>query len=136
VAAVPLHNWRTTDADEIDRRRQRAETGSFGIHNVDPEHPIFSNFVVDSPSGRAYSVEIRALKERQFSCECVDFRSSNLGTCKHVEAVLLHLESRKKHRGAVEWSAAGRDHAGFLPQYAPAFGAHRGNAPRVAPAFR
>ena len=96
VAAVPLHNWRTTDADEIDRRRQRAETGSFGIHNVDPEHPIFSNFVVDSPSGRAYSVEIRALKERQFSCECVDFRSSNLGTCKHVEAVLLHLESRKK----------------------------------------
>ena len=92
----PAHNWNTSDAEEILRRRQRAETESFGIHNLDPAHPIFSNFCVDSHSGRAYSVEIRSLKERQFSCECVDFRSNHLGTCKHVEAVLLHLESRKK----------------------------------------
>lgn len=95
--SVPtIHNWNTSDAEEILRRKQRAETESFGIHNLDPAQPIFSNFCVDSHSGRAYSVEIRSLKERQFSCECVDFRSNLLGTCKHVEAVLLHLESRKK----------------------------------------
>src|SRR5208282_1540310 len=29
-------------------------------------------------------------------CECVDFRSNGLGTCKHVEAVLMHLEGRFK----------------------------------------
>ena len=29
-----------------------------------------------------------------FSCTCTDFRVNGLGTCKHVEAVLLHLEAR------------------------------------------
>src|SRR5207248_5097158 len=29
-------------------------------------------------------------------CECVDFRINGLGTCKHVEAVLLHLQGRFK----------------------------------------
>jgi hypothetical protein len=114
AAATPLHDWRTTDADEIDRRRQRAETGSFAIHNLDPEQPVFSNFCVDSPSGRAYSVEIRGLKERQFSCECVDFRSSNLGTCKHVEAVLLHLGARKK-REFIEAQVNGPQRAEITP---------------------
>jgi hypothetical protein len=114
VTAVPLHDWRTTDADEINRRRQRAETGSFAIRNLNPEHPVFSNFIVDSPSGRAYSVEIRGLKERQFSCECVDFCSSNLGTCKHVEAVLLHLGARKK-REFIEAQLNGPQRADVTP---------------------
>ena len=43
-----------------------------------------------------YSVEIRELRQRHFACECVDFRINGLGTCKHVEAVLLHLEARFK----------------------------------------
>jgi uncharacterized Zn finger protein len=33
---------------------------------------------------------------RQFACTCQDFRKNGLGTCKHVEAVLLHLEARFK----------------------------------------
>ena len=41
-----------------------------------------------------YSVELRSLAERVFSCTCTDFRINGLGTCKHVEAVLLHLEAR------------------------------------------
>src|SRR5262249_31246846 len=32
--------------------------------------------------------------QRQFACDCVDFRINGLGTCKHVEAVLWHLEGR------------------------------------------
>ncbi|MBM3836389.1 MAG: DEAD/DEAH box helicase [Verrucomicrobia bacterium] len=96
-AAVPSpHNWRTTDQDEINRRRSRAQTETFAIANLDPRHPIFSNFRVQSPSGLAYSVEIRDLRERQFACDCVDFRINGLGTCKHAEAVLLHLEGRFK----------------------------------------
>ena len=34
----------------------------------------------------------------QFACECVDFRINGLGTCKHVEAVLLQLECRFRRR--------------------------------------
>src|SRR6266516_3909682 len=88
------HDWRTTDDDEINKRRLRAREESFTISNVDPQHPVFSNFRVASGSGLTYSVEIRDLRQRQFTCDCVDFRTNGLGTCKHVEAVLLHLEAR------------------------------------------
>src|SRR5258707_5934089 len=91
IEVPPPHNWRTTDEDEINRRRARAQTESFRIANIDARHPIFSNFRVHSGSGLAYSVEIRDVRQRQFACECVDFRINGLGTCKHVEAVLLHL---------------------------------------------
>lgn len=90
------HNWRTSDTDEINRRRVRARTEQFRIINTDERHPIFSNFRVHSGSGGIYSVEIRDVRQRHFSCECVDFRANGLGTCKHVEAVLLHLDARFK----------------------------------------
>jgi hypothetical protein len=87
---------RTTDQDEINKRRLRARTESLHVANTDPAHPIFSNFHVRSASGMTYAVEIRDLAERQFACDCVDFRSNGLGTCKHVEAVLLQLEARQR----------------------------------------
>jgi superfamily II DNA or RNA helicase len=89
-----IHNWRTTDEDEITRRRQRAQTESLRVRNLDQRFPIFSNFAVKSESGLTYSVEIRSVSQRRFSCNCVDFRINALGTCKHVEATLLHLEAR------------------------------------------
>src|SRR5258708_20148033 len=92
-----LHNWRTTDDDEINRRRARAQSEEFRILNDSPQHPIFSNFRVSSSSGMTYAVEIRDIVNRQFACECVDFCINGLGTCKHVEAVLLHLQTRFKN---------------------------------------
>src|SRR5437016_12742159 len=94
LQAPSSHDWRTTDEDEINRRRVRAQTEEFRVTNSQPRHPIFSNFRVRSGSGLSYSVEIRDLRQRQFACDCVDFRINGLGTCKHVEAVLLHLEGR------------------------------------------
>ncbi|MBN2505260.1 MAG: DEAD/DEAH box helicase [Verrucomicrobia bacterium] len=88
------HNWRTTDEDEINRRRARARAESFVIVNTDARHPVFSNFRVQSGSGQEYWVEIRDLAGRLFACDCVDFRINGLGTCKHVEAVLNHLAAR------------------------------------------
>jgi hypothetical protein len=96
IAVPSPHNWRTTDEDEINRRRARARTEEFRIANAEPHHPIFSNFRVQSGSGLTYSVEVRDVRQRQFACDCVDFRINGLGTCKHIEAVLLHLEARFK----------------------------------------
>jgi hypothetical protein len=90
------HNWRTSDTDEINKRRYRAQTESLRVRNLDPHHPIFSNFEVKSGSGLSYSVEIRSVSQRRFSCDCVDFRINGLGTCKHVEAALLYLEARHR----------------------------------------
>lgn len=63
--------------------------------NRDPAHPVYSNYSVSSAKGTAYDVEIRDVAGREFSCTCVDFRSNGLGTCKHVEAVLLRLSRRR-----------------------------------------
>ena len=93
--AVPAsRNWHTTDEDEVNRRRLRAIDEQFTINNLTPKERIFSNFRVSSASGMTYSVEIRSLAERHHSCTCTDFRVNGLGSCKHVEAVLLNLEAR------------------------------------------
>ena len=96
ISLPPAHDWRTTDEDEINRRRLRAREGSFVIRNNDARFPVFSTFSVGSGSGLTYSVEVRDVAGRQFACACQDFRKNGLGTCKHVEAVLLQLEARFK----------------------------------------
>lgn len=63
---------RTTDADEITRRRARASEATFGIENLDSRHPVLSNFKVRSDSGRAYQVEVRGTASGEVSCTCVD----------------------------------------------------------------
>lgn len=88
---MSLRDWRTTDVQEVRRRRRRAEIEKPEIRNLDPRYPVFSNFEVRSVSGRIYTVEIRGLDPRRCSCTCVDFRANGLGTCKHVEAVLLSI---------------------------------------------
>ena len=62
----PASDWRTTDQDEIHRRVQRAIDEKHAISNLDPQHPVFSNFRVNSPSGMIYQVEIRDLAGPRF----------------------------------------------------------------------
>ena len=58
----PVSNWRTTDQDEINRRRLRAARETMRFRNLTPEQPFFSNFSVESASGQTYQVELRSLK--------------------------------------------------------------------------
>jgi hypothetical protein len=87
-------DWRTTDEDEIAFRQRRAREEQPKIRQLDQTQPIFSQFEAHSPSGMTYLVEVRSVATRRYSCTCVDFRTNGLGTCKHIEAVLLHLEAR------------------------------------------
>jgi superfamily II DNA or RNA helicase len=51
-----------------------------------------------NPTGHlpaSYLVQIRSLSRRANHCTCPDFASNQLGTCKHVEAVLHRLRKRK-----------------------------------------
>jgi hypothetical protein len=93
IRLPPAHDWRTTDQDEINRRRLRAREEDLKIRRVDAGHPVFSNFHVTSRSGMTYLVEIRDLGKAQHACQCPDFRKNGLGTCKHVEAVRAYLEA-------------------------------------------
>ena len=87
-------DWRTTDEQEVNRRKLRGQEESFSITNLAPGHPVHSTFSVDSKSGLTYQVEIRDARDSAFACTCPDFRTNGLGTCKHVEAV-LHLTRRR-----------------------------------------
>ena len=43
----------------------------------------------------SYQVQIRSLTRRANHCSCPDFATNQLGTCKHIEAVLHHVGKRK-----------------------------------------
>ncbi len=101
-------DWRTTDVDEVNRRRLRAREEAMQVTNMTAEYPVFSDFEVSSESGLPYVVQIHDVKERLFDCSCMDFRINGLGTCKHVEAVLWQLEKRMGKR----WAAAVEEGSG------------------------
>ena len=96
----PPTDWRTTDADELARRRLRARQERHLITNLDAAQPIFTNFEVRSPSGMSYRAEIRDLATRQFSCTCTDFRINGLDTCKHITCVRGSRRARASTTGS------------------------------------
>src|SRR3989338_8496962 len=90
--------WNTTDEDEVRRRVLKAETEPMTVTNMNPENIYFSNFAVHSKGGQPYQVEIRSLSDRINSCSCPDYDVNGLGTCKHIEKVLLTLQKKKKRQ--------------------------------------
>ena len=88
-------DWRSSDAQEIARRQVRALENPPSIRNLNPAEKIHSDFEVTSAdSGRVYHVEIIDLSQRLFHSTSPDFATCGLGTCKHTEAVLNHLQKR------------------------------------------
>jgi len=96
----------TSDIQEqIERRRERARAEILKIVNKG-NHPVFSVFEVSSASKKSYRVEIRSLDELQNSCTCPDYKTNLIGTCKHIEGVLISLE--KEHGKKLKKLAAER----------------------------
>jgi len=77
--------------EQIDIRRKRAVEGAFRIQNLG-RNRVFSDYqVANQKSGGQYRVSIRGFDVGDNHCDCPDFRTNTLGTCKHVEAVLAAL---------------------------------------------
>jgi SNF2 family DNA or RNA helicase len=76
---------------QIDIRRKRASEEQLRIQNLG-RNRVFSDYQVTNPrSGGQYRVSIRGFDVGDNTCECPDFRTNTLGTCKHIEAVLAAL---------------------------------------------
>ncbi len=93
----------------LERRRERAATESFTIEAERPDE-VLGFYTVTGDSGIAYTVEIRDPDRFLNRCACPDYEGNNLGTCKHIEAVLLELQrgpNRKRLR-AVQGELVGR----------------------------
>ena len=93
--------WITTDIEEIEKRRLRGQTEPMKIHSLNEENTPFSAYTV-STSSSSYTVEIRSLDDLTNSCNCPDFQTSGLGTCKHIEGVLHRCKTKKGNSPFVE----------------------------------
>ena len=87
-----MAGWNTTDENEIERRRYRGQVEKFRISKLEPAFLYYGTFEVESRQDKKYCVEIRSLSENINSCNCPDYSSNKLGTCKHVEHILYRLK--------------------------------------------
>jgi SNF2 family DNA or RNA helicase len=88
----------TVDQWQAALRKQFASDQDFKLKKLG-DHPVYSDFEVHNPaSGKAYKVSIRDGINSYHYCSCPDFRVNTLGTCKHVEFVLMKLLRFKKNQ--------------------------------------
>ncbi len=99
---------------QIAARRERAVAAQLRILKRPASGP-YGDYSVKSASGRTYKVAIRGLGLFENYCSCPDFAINTLGTCKHVEAMLLRL--RKRHQKTLEAAKFKRTRASISLQY-------------------
>ena len=99
---------------QIAERQQRAAAAPLKILKRPATGP-YGDYSVKSASGRTYKVAIRGLGLFENYCSCPDFAINTLGTCKHVEAMLLRL--RKRHQKTLEAAKFKRTRASISLRY-------------------
>jgi hypothetical protein len=92
--------WVTTDDEERTLRNYRAQTEAMRVRPLDRERTdVFGDYEVvrtDTDEAVPYVVELRSRTEAINSCTCPDFRKNFLGTCKHIERVLMGLRRPRR----------------------------------------
>lgn len=115
--------WQTT------LRREQAIESQFEVSHLD-NNRIWGDYQVSSESSK-YKVAFRGVRSEKNFCSCLDFRTNGLGTCKHLEAVILHLQ---QHVPGYPW--AGME---YTPEYTSIYVSYKGGRSiriRVGSAYR
>jgi SNF2 family DNA or RNA helicase len=95
---------------------RQARAGDAGVRVLErPAGSVYGDYKIKSGSGRTYRVAVRGPGLFENYCSCPDFAVNTLGTCKHIEAILLQL--KKRHRKAFETAAYKRTRASISLQY-------------------
>src|SRR6266568_9532107 len=79
---------------QISARRERAH-GSIVRILTRPDGNLYGDYSVRSASNKTYRVAMRGPGLFDNYCSCPDFAVNTLGTCKHIEAMLVQLRKRK-----------------------------------------
>ncbi|MCM0721745.1 DEAD/DEAH box helicase [Parabacteroides sp. W1-Q-101] len=88
---MTLEEW------QIALRKQFAMKSIFLIEPFDSSLPWNGDFQVINPqSNQKYKVAFRGENSEWNYCSCPDFKTNQLGTCKHIEAVKLKLGQSAK----------------------------------------
>ncbi|HUE01995.1 MAG TPA: DEAD/DEAH box helicase [Bryobacteraceae bacterium] len=78
---------------QIAERRERAAAAIAKVLERPSGEP-YGDYRVKSASGKTYRVAMRGPGLFENYCSCPDFAVNTLGTCKHIEALLLRLGKR------------------------------------------
>ncbi len=91
---LSLRDW------QLSLRKQFGPEQAFELVN-EGEHPVWSDFTVINPERNSrYRVALRGQEPGHNYCECMDFKTNGLGTCKHIEWALhklYHTYGNKQH---------------------------------------
>ncbi len=75
-------------------RQQIAEEELFEIKKIGVE-PVFTDYTIfSSKTNSRYKIALRSADNSLNFCSCPDFKTNQLGTCKHIEAVLLKVKKK------------------------------------------
>lgn len=75
-------------------RRKRAESGKMTLTSLDRTVPWTEYTVTSGESGKTYRIALRGSQPGESYCSCPDFRTNQLGTCKHILHALTKIEKR------------------------------------------
>src|SRR5207302_2627916 len=123
VSCYSLHSthWRPwmLIEQEIAARRERAQ-GAVARILARPDADVYGDYQVRSSSNKTYRVALRGPGLFENYCSCPDFAVNTLGTCKHIEALLLRLGRR--HGKAFEQGKFSRARASLSLHYGETLG--------------
>lgn len=105
--------------EQISERRERARTTLAKIL-ARPPRKVYGDYQIKSTSGKTYRVAMRGPGLFENFCSCPDFAVNTLGTCKHIEALLLHM--REQHGGSVDRRKYRRTRASIALHYGETLG--------------
>lgn len=77
---------------QVALRTEAARESDFQIQHLD-ENRIWGDYIVAHDES-TYRIAFRGVQSERNYCSCLDFRTSGLGTCKHIEAVILWLRQQ------------------------------------------
>ena len=90
-------------------RKQYATTQKFNVKNIG-NGAVFSDYSVSGSKGEnIYKVAIRGAEPGWNFCSCMDFKTNQLGTCKHIEYVLLQINKNAQKKKLLR--------QGYTPHY-------------------
>ena len=113
-ASMSLEKW------QIALRRQLAREQHLGIEVVDRELCPGEYRVTNPATRNTYKVVYRGAHSNWNYCSCMDFKTSRLGTCKHLEAVKMWIAHK-----------SGEHVCRDLPAYSSIYLSYRGDERKV-----
>lgn len=87
---MSLEEWQTT------LRTQIAESEHFGVDDLNHGTPTGEYCVTNPITQQSYKVVYRGKLSEWNYCSCMDFKTSQLGTCKHLEYVKKWVVANRK----------------------------------------